>query len=72
MPVVLLKLCSNKTLVFSLVLLQHPCFDSQNFSEYFTDLEGRNDQDPTLPWDFYGSSLFGEKPWKDLPTYQPV
>lgn len=28
--------------------------------EYFTDLEGRNEQDPSLPWDFYSSSLFGE------------
>ncbi|XP_030001547.1 BCL-6 corepressor-like protein 1 isoform X1 [Sphaeramia orbicularis] len=27
-------------------------------TEYFTDLEGRNEQDPSLPWDFYSSSLF--------------
>ncbi|XP_041653789.1 BCL-6 corepressor-like protein 1 isoform X2 [Cheilinus undulatus] len=27
-------------------------------TEYFTDLEGRKDQDPSLPWDFYSSSLF--------------
>ncbi|XP_042274030.1 BCL-6 corepressor-like protein 1 isoform X1 [Thunnus maccoyii] len=27
-------------------------------TEYFTDLEGRSEQDPTLPWDFYSSSLF--------------
>ncbi|XP_076595323.1 uncharacterized protein bcorl1 isoform X2 [Chaetodon auriga] len=27
-------------------------------TEYFTDLEGRRDQDPSLPWDFYSSSLF--------------
>ncbi|XP_058505488.1 BCL-6 corepressor-like protein 1 isoform X2 [Solea solea] len=27
-------------------------------TEYFTDLEGRIEQDSTLPWDFYGSSLF--------------
>ncbi|XP_072519829.1 uncharacterized protein bcorl1 [Salminus brasiliensis] len=26
--------------------------------EYFTDLEGRTDQDPSLPWDFYSSSVF--------------
>uniref|UniRef100_A0A8P4GMU3 BCL-6 corepressor PCGF1 binding domain-containing protein n=1 Tax=Dicentrarchus labrax TaxID=13489 RepID=A0A8P4GMU3_DICLA len=28
------------------------------FTEYFTDLEGRKEQDPSLPWDFYSSSLF--------------
>ncbi|KAK2904333.1 BCL-6 corepressor-like protein 1 isoform X1 [Channa argus] len=27
-------------------------------TEYFTDLEGRGEQDPSLPWDFYSSSLF--------------
>uniref|UniRef100_A0A672JAX2 BCL-6 corepressor PCGF1 binding domain-containing protein n=2 Tax=Salarias fasciatus TaxID=181472 RepID=A0A672JAX2_SALFA len=27
-------------------------------TEYFTDLEGRNEQDPSVPWDFYSSSLF--------------
>uniref|UniRef100_A0A4W5RQ90 BCL-6 corepressor PCGF1 binding domain-containing protein n=1 Tax=Hucho hucho TaxID=62062 RepID=A0A4W5RQ90_9TELE len=27
-------------------------------SEYFTDLEGRSDQDPSLPWEFYSSSVF--------------
>ncbi|KAM4585894.1 uncharacterized protein bcorl1 isoform 2-T6 [Fundulus diaphanus] len=27
-------------------------------TEYFSDLEGRNEKDPSLPWDFYGSSLF--------------
>ncbi|XP_029021190.1 BCL-6 corepressor-like protein 1 [Betta splendens] len=27
-------------------------------TEYFTDLEGRNEQNPSLPWDFYSSSLF--------------
>uniref|UniRef100_A0AAR2J633 BCL-6 corepressor PCGF1 binding domain-containing protein n=1 Tax=Pygocentrus nattereri TaxID=42514 RepID=A0AAR2J633_PYGNA len=26
--------------------------------EYFTDLEGRTDQDPNLQWDFYSSSVF--------------
>ncbi|XP_016341915.1 BCL-6 corepressor-like protein 1 isoform X2 [Sinocyclocheilus anshuiensis] len=26
--------------------------------EYFTDLEGRTDQDPSLQWDFYSSSVF--------------
>ncbi|XP_066505543.1 BCL-6 corepressor-like protein 1 [Hoplias malabaricus] len=26
--------------------------------EYFIDLEGRNDQDPSLQWDFYSSSVF--------------
>lgn len=26
--------------------------------EYFTDLEGRSDQDPSIPWDFYSSCLF--------------
>lgn len=29
-------------------------------AEYFTDLEGRGEQDPTLHWDFYSSSLFGK------------
>ena len=29
-------------------------------TEYFTDLEGRGEQDPSLPWEFYSSSLFGE------------
>uniref|UniRef100_A0A8C5H546 BCL-6 corepressor PCGF1 binding domain-containing protein n=1 Tax=Gouania willdenowi TaxID=441366 RepID=A0A8C5H546_GOUWI len=28
------------------------------FPEYFTDLEGRKELDPSLPWDFYSSSLF--------------
>lgn len=28
--------------------------------EYFTDLEGRGEPDPNLPWDFYSSSLFGK------------
>lgn len=32
-----------------------------SFPEYFTDLEGRNEQDSSLPWDFYSSSLFGKK-----------
>ncbi|XP_030621330.1 BCL-6 corepressor-like protein 1 [Chanos chanos] len=27
-------------------------------NEYFTDLEGRTDQDPSLQWDFYSSSVF--------------
>ncbi|TKS66048.1 BCL-6 corepressor-like protein 1 [Collichthys lucidus] len=27
-------------------------------TEYFKDLDGRKEQDPTLPWDFYSSSLF--------------
>ncbi|XP_047441757.1 BCL-6 corepressor-like protein 1 isoform X2 [Mugil cephalus] len=27
-------------------------------TEYFTDLESRGEQDPSLPWDFYSSSLF--------------
>ncbi|KAM4555515.1 uncharacterized protein bcorl1 isoform 1-T5 [Odontesthes bonariensis] len=27
-------------------------------TEYFMDLEGRNGQDSSLPWDFYSSSLF--------------
>ncbi|XP_028975234.2 BCL-6 corepressor-like protein 1 isoform X3 [Esox lucius] len=26
--------------------------------EYFTDLQGRNDQDLSVPWDFYSSSVF--------------
>lgn len=30
-------------------------------SEYFTDLEGRPDQDPSLQWDFYSSSVFGRR-----------
>lgn len=33
-------------------------------TEYFTDLEGRKEQDPSLHWDFYSSSLFGKKPWE--------
>lgn len=33
------------------------------FTEYFTDLEGRKEQDPSLHWDFYSSSLFGKKPY---------
>lgn len=32
------------------------------FPEYFTDLEGRKEQDPSLHWDFYSSSLFGRNP----------
>ncbi|XP_077588449.1 uncharacterized protein bcorl1 [Stigmatopora nigra] len=38
-------------------------------TEYFTDLEGRNELDPTLHWDFYSSSLFettGEEPCWDF------
>lgn len=31
------------------------------YPEYFTDLEGRTDQDPSLQWDFYSSSVFGKK-----------
>ncbi|XP_015244510.1 PREDICTED: BCL-6 corepressor-like protein 1 [Cyprinodon variegatus] len=27
-------------------------------TEYFSDLEGRKEKDPSLPWDFYSSSLF--------------
>ncbi|XP_033489439.1 uncharacterized protein bcorl1 isoform X1 [Epinephelus lanceolatus] len=27
-------------------------------TEYFTDLEGRKEQDSSLPWEFYSSSLF--------------
>ncbi|KAM4621906.1 uncharacterized protein bcorl1 [Polymixia lowei] len=27
-------------------------------TEYFTDLEGRTEQDPSLVWDFYSSSMF--------------
>ncbi|XP_045885905.1 BCL-6 corepressor-like protein 1 isoform X2 [Micropterus dolomieu] len=27
-------------------------------TEYFIDLEGRKEQEPSLPWDFYSSSLF--------------
>lgn len=37
-------------------------------TEYFTDLEGRKEQDPTLHWDFYSSSLFG----KTLPVSLPI
>lgn len=32
------------------------------FVEYFVDLEGRKEQDPSLHWDFYSSSLFGKRP----------
>ncbi|XP_026103958.1 BCL-6 corepressor-like protein 1 [Carassius auratus] len=41
--------------------------------EYFTDLEGRTEQDPSLQWDFYSSSVFeGEQePCWDFLLSQP-
>ncbi|XP_026186841.1 BCL-6 corepressor-like protein 1 isoform X2 [Mastacembelus armatus] len=40
--------------------------------EYFTDLEGRSEQDPGLPWDFYSSSLFeaDQEPCWDFLLYE--
>ncbi|KAL0974114.1 hypothetical protein UPYG_G00215530 [Umbra pygmaea] len=38
-------------------LAQSPSMKSF-LKEYFTDLEGRRDQDPSVPWDFYSSSVF--------------
>lgn len=40
------------------VKLAHSASMKTFLTEYFTDLEGRNEQDPSLPWDFYSSSLF--------------
>ncbi|KAM9850385.1 uncharacterized protein bcorl1 isoform 2-T2 [Aulostomus maculatus] len=40
------------------VKLAHSSSMKTFLTEYFTDLEGRSDQDPSLPWDFYSSSLF--------------
>uniref|UniRef100_A0A672SXP1 BCL-6 corepressor PCGF1 binding domain-containing protein n=1 Tax=Sinocyclocheilus grahami TaxID=75366 RepID=A0A672SXP1_SINGR len=42
-------------------------------TEYFTDLEGRTDQDPTLQWDFYSSSVFEteQEPCWDFLLSQP-
>ncbi|XP_067313441.1 BCL-6 corepressor-like protein 1 [Pseudorasbora parva] len=41
--------------------------------EYFTDLEGRTDQDPSLQWDFYSSSVFEteQEPCWDFLLSQP-
>lgn len=41
--------------------------------EYFTDLNGRTDQDPSLPWDFYSSSVFEteQEPCWDFLLSQP-
>nr|XP_005173374.1 BCL-6 corepressor-like protein 1 isoform X2 [Danio rerio] len=41
--------------------------------EYFTDLEGRTDQDPSLQWDFYSSSVFekDQEPCWDFLLSQP-
>lgn len=41
--------------------------------EYFTDLEGRTDQDPCLQWDFYSSSVFEteQEPCWDFLLSQP-
>ncbi|KTG08078.1 hypothetical protein cypCar_00032273 [Cyprinus carpio] len=41
--------------------------------EYFTDLEGRTDQDPKLQWDFYSSSVFEteQEPCWDFLLSQP-
>ncbi|KAK2891042.1 hypothetical protein Q8A67_013685 [Cirrhinus molitorella] len=41
--------------------------------EYFTDLEGRTEQDPSLQWDFYSSSVFEteQEPCWDFLLSQP-
>ncbi|XP_029369010.1 BCL-6 corepressor-like protein 1 isoform X2 [Echeneis naucrates] len=40
------------------VKLAHSLSMKTFLTEYFTDLEGRNEQDSSLPWEFYSSSLF--------------
>ncbi|CAM9288527.1 unnamed protein product [Lampetra planeri] len=40
------------------VKLAHSSSMKTFLTEYFTDLEGRGEPDPNLPWDFYSSSLF--------------
>ncbi|XP_022615874.1 BCL-6 corepressor-like protein 1 [Seriola dumerili] len=40
------------------VKLAHSLSMKTFLTEYFTDLEGRNEHDSSLPWDFYSSSLF--------------
>ncbi|KAM3613191.1 uncharacterized protein V6R79_022283 [Siganus canaliculatus] len=40
------------------VKLAHSPSMTTFLTEYFTDLEGRKEHDPSLPWDFYSSSLF--------------
>ncbi|XP_037116899.1 BCL-6 corepressor-like protein 1 isoform X1 [Syngnathus acus] len=50
------------------VKLAHSTTMKTFLTEYFTDLEGRGEQDPTLYWEFYSSSLFetGEEPCWDF------
>ncbi|XP_061542370.1 BCL-6 corepressor-like protein 1 isoform X2 [Phycodurus eques] len=55
------------------VKLAHSDTMKSFLTEYFIDLEGRGEQDPTLHWDFYSSSLFetGEEPcWDYLLSQQ--
>ncbi|KAM9356674.1 uncharacterized protein bcorl1 [Symphorus nematophorus] len=40
------------------VKLAHSTSMKTFLTDYFTDLEGRKEQDPSLHWDFYSSSLF--------------
>ncbi|XP_044061013.1 BCL-6 corepressor-like protein 1 isoform X1 [Siniperca chuatsi] len=40
------------------VKLAHSLSMKTFLTEYFTDLEGRKEQDLSLPWDFYSSALF--------------
>ncbi|XP_028315939.1 BCL-6 corepressor-like protein 1 isoform X2 [Gouania willdenowi] len=40
------------------IKLAHSSSMKAFLTEYFTDLEGRKELDPSLPWDFYSSSLF--------------
>lgn len=50
--------------MISKILLEHldlNCLCDCLSTEYFSDLEGRADQDPSLLWDFYSSSVFGKK-----------
>lgn len=48
----------NIQLLFKILLFFSP------HTEYFTDLEGRKEEDASLHWDFYSSSLFGKEPRK--------
>lgn len=41
-------------------------------SDYFTDLEGRKEEDPSSHWDFYSSSLFGKPPRSHIPPRTPL
>ncbi|KAF7662004.1 hypothetical protein LDENG_00249220 [Lucifuga dentata] len=64
LPIVwlLLNHCADPTLAtysgHTPVKLAHSPGMKTFLTEYFTDLEGRSEHDPSLPWDFYSSSLF--------------